>query len=117
MLIGQAKPADAANFRRQVKIDLPVLADESRATYRLIGARMAGVAGLVGPKVLLKGGLTLLSGQVRQGRTVGHPAALGAALVIDSDGQLLFEHRARDAGDNAPPEQMLAALGQSTPSA
>ncbi len=117
MLIGQAKPADAARFRTQFGIELPVLVDGPRTTYKLIGARMAGVGGLLGPKVVIRGAITLLSGRVRQGKTIGHPAQLGAALVIAPDGELLFEHRARDASDNAAPEQMLAAIGQTAPAA
>lgn len=110
MLIGQATPADAANFRRRFEIELPVLADTRRTSYKAIGAKMAGVGGLFGPKVVLKGIKTSLGKGVRQGKTVGHPAQLGAAMVIASGGEVLFKQLAADASDNASPEQLLAAL-------
>lgn len=75
VLIGQATPQDAANFRRQFNIDLPVLADERRVSYRAIGAKMSGVGGLIGPKMLLRAVPTVLGKRVTQGRTIGHRAS------------------------------------------
>lgn len=110
VLIGQATPGDAANFRRQFEIELPLLADKRRSTYKAIGAKMAGVSGLFGPKVVFKGLQTILGRQVRQGRTIGHPSQLGAAIVFAPGGEVLFKQLANDASDNAPPEELLAAL-------
>ena len=110
ILIGQATPKDAANFRRQFEIELPILADKRRTSYKAVGATMAGVTGLVGPKVAVKGIKTALGKGVIQGRTIGHPAQLGASIVIAPGGEVLFKQLAKDASDNAPPEQMLDAL-------
>ena len=112
VLIGQATPADAENFRRQFELELTVLADERRTSYKAIGARMAGLNGLLGPRVVLRGLLTIVGRRVRQGKTIGHPAQLGAALVIAPGNRVLFQQRATDASDNAPPEALLAALRQ-----
>ena len=112
VLIGQATPADAENFRRQFDLELTVLADERRTSYKAIGARMAGLNGLLGPKVVLRGLLTIVGRRVRQGKTIGHPAQLGAAMVIAPGNRVLFQQRAKDASDNAPPEALLAALRQ-----
>src|SRR5437588_8697813 len=81
-LIGQATPRHAAHFRRRQKIDLPVLADEERASYRAAGAKVGNVNDLVAPKVLAKGALTTLRTGKLQGRTIGHAAQLGGAMVI-----------------------------------
>ena len=110
VLIGQATPEDAEAFRRQFSLELPVLADRRRESYRALGATVAGVGGLFGPRVILRAVTTVLGRRVRQGRTVGHPAQLGAALVVAPGGEVLFEQRARDASDNAPPQTLLAAL-------
>lgn len=113
VLIGQATPADAERFRRQFELELTLLADEHRTSYKAIGARMAGLNGLLGPRVVLRGLITIFGRRVRQGKTIGHPAQLGAALVIAPGDRVLFEQRARDASDNAPPEALLAAVRQS----
>ena len=110
MLIGQATPDDAANFRRQFEIELPILADRRRKTYKAVGAKMSGVGGLLGPKVAVKGIKAALEKGVIQGKTIGHPAQLGAAMVIAPGGEVLFKQLANDASDNAPPEQLLDAL-------
>ena len=110
MLIGQATPQDGQNFRQQFGITLPLLIDRRRESYRAIGAKMAGVSGLFGPRVILRAITTVLGRRVRQGRTIGHPAQLGAALIVAPGNQVLYEQLASDASDNAPPETLLAAL-------
>jgi AhpC/TSA antioxidant enzyme len=114
VLIGQATPDDAANLRRKFEIELPILAARRRQSYRAIGAKVAGVSGLAGPKVALTGIKTAVGKGVLQGKTIGHPAQLGAAMVIAPGGEVLFKQLATDASDNAPPEQMLAALAAPT---
>ena len=110
VLIGQLTPRHAAHFRRRQAIDLPVLADEERASYKAAGAKMANVNQLVGPKVLAKGALTSLRTGKVQTRIIGHPAQLGGAMVIAPDGTVVWSHMSRDASDNAAPEEILAAL-------
>jgi hypothetical protein len=110
VLIGQATPRHAAHFRRTRKVELPVLADETRQTYKLIGAKKGTIGQLIGPSVVAKGALTTLrTGQV-QGRTIGNPAQLGGALVIAPGGEIVFKHLAKDASDNVPPEQLLEVV-------
>lgn len=110
VLIGQLTPRHAAHFRRRQKIELPVLADEHRASYKAAGAKIATFGELLGPKVVAKGiATTRKTGQV-QGRTVGHPAQLGGAMLITPDGAVAWSHMSEDAGDNAEPEEILAAV-------
>ena len=110
VLIGQATPRHAAHFRRRQKVDLTVLADENRVTYKAIGAKKGTASQLIGPKMVAKGILTTAKTGVVQGRTVGSPTQLGGALVIAPGGHVLFEQLAKDASDNATPEQLLAAI-------
>ena len=110
VLIGQATPADAAHFRRQFELELTVLVDERRTSYKAIGAEVAGMTGLFGPRVVLRAFMTVLGRRVRQGKTIGHPAQLGAALVVAPGDHVLFEQRARDASDNVPPADLLATI-------
>jgi hypothetical protein len=110
VLIGQATPRHAAHFRRRMSLEAPVLADEQRVTYKAIGARKASIGELVGPRMLAKGAVTSARYGVVQGRTIGHPAQLGGALVITPDDQVVFEHLAQDAGDNVSVEELLAAV-------
>ena len=110
VLIGQATPRDAAQFRRRQGIQLPVLADKERISYKAAGAKVAGITDLFGPKVVAKGAVTIAKQGVVQTRTIGDAAQLGGVLVIRPDGEIAWSHMSDDAGDNAPPEEILAAV-------
>jgi hypothetical protein len=110
ILIGQATPRHAAQFRRRQGIQLPVLADKDRVSYKAAGAKVAGITDLFGPKVVAKGAFTGARHRVVQGRTIGHTAQLGGALVVRPDGYITWSHMSADAGDNASPEEILAAV-------
>ena len=112
VLIGHGTPDDAASFRSQWGISLPVLADRRRESFRAAGAKVATMGELLGPKSVRKGMAATLGsrGRVRQGKLMGHPAQLGGVLVIDPDGTVVWAHMSEEAGDNAPPETILTAV-------
>jgi prostamide/prostaglandin F2alpha synthase len=110
VLIGQATPRQAAHFRRRQGIQLPVLADKDRVSYEAAGAKSAGVLDLWNPKVVAKGAVTGLREKTVQGRTIGDANQLGGALVVNTEGDVTWSHMSTDAGDNAAPEEILAAL-------
>jgi hypothetical protein len=109
VLIGQATPRHAAHFRRRMGLDWPVLADESRRSYGAAGAKVATMNELLGPKVVAKGIVAGARSRVTQGRTIGHPAQLGGAMVVLPDARVAWSHMSEDASDNATPEEILAA--------
>jgi hypothetical protein len=116
VLIGQATPREAADFRRSQGVDLPVLADEKRESYRAAGAKVATAGELVGPKSVGSGLMRTIRsrGKVRQGKVVGHPAQLGGAMIVLPDGTIPWTHMSEDASDNAPPAEILAAARQAS---
>jgi AhpC/TSA antioxidant enzyme len=116
VLIGQATPRDAADFRRSQAIELPVLADEKRESYRAAGAKVATAVELVGPKSVGSGLWKTIGsrGKIRQGKIVGHPAQLGGAMIVMPDGTIPWTHMSEDASDNARPDEILAAARQAS---
>ena len=110
VLIGQATPRQAAHFRRRQGIQLPVLADKDRVSYKAVGAKSGGLSDLLHPRIVAKGALTGIRERTMQGRTVGDPAQLGGALVIAPGGKVVWSHMSMDASDNASPEEILAAV-------
>lgn len=109
VLIGQATPRHAAHFRRKLGIELPILADEQRASYAAAGAKVATLGELLGPRSIVKGARAMARSQVHQGRIIGDPAQLGGALVIAPGNTILHAHMSQDASDNASPQELLAA--------
>ncbi len=114
VLIGQATPRHAAQFRRRQGIQLPVLADAERVSYAAAGAKIATMTELFGPNSVAKGILASARTRRVQTRTVGHTAQLGGALVVAPDGQVAWSHMSEDAADNASPEAILAAVRRAT---
>ena len=115
VLIGQATPRHAAHFRRKFELEIPVLADEKRESYRAAGAKVATMGELLGPKSVTKGiGHSVKSrGALRQGKMIGHPAQLGGAMIVTPDGTVAWSHRSDDASDNAANEEILEAARRS----
>jgi peroxiredoxin len=116
VLIGQATPRHAAHFRRRQGVDLPVLADEKRESYRAAGAKVATAGELLGRKSVSRGLMKTAGsgGKVRQGKVIGHAAQLGGAMVIAPDGRVTWSHMSEDASDNATPDEILAAARQAS---
>jgi peroxiredoxin len=109
VLIGQATPRHAAHFRRRQGLELPVLADEKRASYKAAGAKIATFSELLGPRVVAKGIVASARTGAVQGRTIGHPAQLGGTMLIRQDGSIAWAHMAEDASDNAGVAEILDA--------
>ncbi|MGH2742269.1 MAG: AhpC/TSA family protein [Thermoleophilaceae bacterium] len=116
VLIGQATPRHAAHFRRRQEVELPVLADEKRESYRAAGAKVATAGELLGPKSVGRGLMKTVSsgGKVHQGKVVGHAAQLGGAMIVAPDGRVTWTHMSEDASDNASPDEILAAARQAS---
>jgi hypothetical protein len=110
VFIGQATPRQAAHFRHHQSLDVQVLADENRYSYKAAGAKVANAAELVGPKVIAKGALATVRTRQLQTRPIGDPAQLGGALVIAPGGTVAWSHMSEDASDNAQPREILTAL-------
>jgi peroxiredoxin len=110
VLIGQASPRQAAHFRRRYTPELPVLADDDRASYRAAGAGRMKATEVLNPLVAVKSvRATARSGAV-QGRVVGDAAQLGGAMVVRPDGSVAWSRMARDIADNPPVDELLEAL-------
>jgi peroxiredoxin len=111
VLIGQKTPRHATEFRRRHGIELPILADQRRDTYRAAGARMGRLGELLGPRSVVAGISKAFRsrGKIRQGRVIGSAAQLGGALVIAPGGRILWSHKSENAADSASAEELLEA--------
>ena len=107
VMIGQANPRHAAAFRRKTGIDFPVLADESRGTYKVAGLKRGNVAQLVGPRSVFAGVKHSARSGVVQGRVIGDVAQLGGAAVIRPDGSVAWSQAAKNAADTVECDELL----------
>ncbi len=109
VLIGQATPRHAAHFRRKFELEVPVLADEKRESYRAAGWERGNVAQLVGPRSVLSGLKHAGRSRVVQGRPIGDPAQLGGEMIVLPGGEVAWSHRQENAGDTTDPADLLEA--------
>jgi hypothetical protein len=108
--IGMGTPEMASDFRDKKKVPFPLLVDRTKQTYRALELGRASTTDLLGPRVWGRGLKAYLKGE-HQGLTIKQdPSQLGGAAVLDRSGEILLLHRARDAADNLPVEQLLRAL-------
>jgi peroxiredoxin len=122
--IGQGTPEQAAEFRRVQSIALPVYSDPERRAYDAAGAKVATLTEIVNPRIVARAvGHTVRSRMrqgsiaVHQGRIVDDPAQLGGVLLIAPDDSVRYAHMSEDASDNAPVDEVLAAVGAIRPHA
>ncbi len=101
----------AAGWREELSLeDALVIADPRRTLYKALGARRPKPLWLLRPRVAIAGTRALLAGE-RVSVTKGDDTLqLGADVVIDKDGQIVFQHLASDAADRTPPEELVAAV-------
>ena len=110
--IGLGDRAYAAEFRKATGIGFPLLVDEAREAYRIVGLRSASVLSIASPRVIAAALRARRAGH-RQHRTGRHPMQLGGSLVLGPGPVDRFVHVSAHFGDNAPPETLLAAVGAS----
>lgn len=115
VVIGQGTPEHGREFQRVNHVEgLEILVDRGRESYDAAGAKVATVGELLGPKVVAKGTISSLRTRLPQMATKGHPAQLGGVLLALPDGTIPYAHLARDASDNPPNAEVLAAVREAT---
>ena len=116
VVTGQGTPSMAAEFRDAQSIELPLLVDPDRLAYPLAGTKVATLDELYAPRILLRGLKHTLLSRLRQGSIavnpgpiLGHNGQLGGVLIIATDGSVRYAHLSKDASDNPPTREVLAA--------
>ena len=107
--IGFGRSSDAAGFARQEQLPFPLLVDSDRRSYKAACLMRSDWAGAVGPKVWASGLRSLMRGRGMR-RPQQDPLQLGGAMVVGPGGTVLYRHVAEHSADNAPIEDLLAAL-------
>ena len=118
VFIGQATPRHAAHFQRRYAPDIPILADEDRASYKAMGLRRGTASQLIGPKSVLSGlgRVASTGGKAMQGRVIGDAAQLGGTFLVMPSGEIAWAHVNEDASDNADIEAIETAVREATKS-
>lgn len=107
--IGLGDVSYAQHFRQQTGITFPLLIDEQRQAYRAIELRNANLLHLLRRDNMQARTRAKAIG-VRQHRLGKDPFQLGGSFVFAPGNQDKFVHVSQTFGDNAPVEQVIAAI-------
>jgi hypothetical protein len=96
-------------FREETGITFPLLVDDKRAAYRAAGLRKANLLHLLrGDNA--KARKRAQAGGHRQQRLGQNPFQLGGSFVFGPGNVDRYAHVSQTFGDNASPEELLAAI-------
>lgn len=107
-VVTMGTPEQAAEICRRHQCAFPCLSDPQAEAYSAFGLERGGVAQLVTPRTILRAISSTLKGNY--GGPMGDVFRMGGTFVIDREGVIRYRHRARDAADIAPVEEVIAAL-------
>ena len=114
--IGLGDVSYARHFREQTGITFPLLIDDKREAYRAIDLKKANLFHLLrGDNMRARKRAKVIG--VRQQRLGKDPFQLGGSFVFGPGNIDRFAHVSETFGDNARPQQILAALNQETANA
>jgi NAD(P)-dependent dehydrogenase (short-subunit alcohol dehydrogenase family)/peroxiredoxin len=110
-IVGNGSRYFASAFREDFRLDFPLFVDPELEAYRAAGLRR-GYLELFSPRLVANAVRAIASGS-RQTGVQGDAFQLGGLFVIRKGGGIAFAHRSRAAGDHAPLDDVLRALGAS----
>ncbi len=108
-LVAMADPDLAREFLRRHPTPHSMVCDPQRRLFEAFGLERGTLGQLAGPKVWARGAKAFAAGY-RQGRTLGDPAQLPGAFILDGSGRVVWSHLAKHAGDTAEPSVLSAML-------
>jgi len=108
VVVGSGTPEQAAWFREDRNVPVPVLTDPAREVFRAIGAPRSRRSSLH-PATFLRAWNALRRGY-RQAGTLGDPYQQGAVWIVRPGGRVVYRATSRWAGDHPDPDEVVAAL-------
>jgi peroxiredoxin len=109
--IGMGTPAHAADFRAESNLGFSLLVAEDTSVHEEAGLTNGSWMRVLGPRAWP--GIVRATRKGHRAKLTGADMSqLGGTFVVDTDGALLWEHRARDSADNAGVDEIVAALAR-----
>lgn len=108
VVIGSGKPHFVQGFRELTRFEGPIYCDPELRSYKAAKLHRSAWR-MVNPKTAAYAVRAMARGAF-QGRTQGDALQQGGVLVILPPDRIAFEHISEAPGDNAPAEEVVAAL-------
>lgn len=109
ILVGMGTPEESTSFKEKFDVPFPIISDPGQQVYRAFDLKRISPLGFFSPTVALKG-----ISAMAQGHTMGLPQGdvrqLPGVFVINTEGQIIYRHHAKDPSDHPDPETILEAI-------
>ena len=109
VLVGLGTPSEADEFAATYTIPFPIVADPEKKLYRKFGLKQMSTLGFLSPGLALKGFTAILGGH-GIGMPQGDIRQLPGVFIINTAGQIIFNHIAENPADHPDAATILAAL-------
>ena len=109
VLVGLGTPSEADEFAAKYNIPFPIVADPEKKLYRKFGLKQMSTLGFLSPGLALKGVTAILGGH-GIGMPQGDIRQLPGVFIINTAGQIIFNHIAENPADHPDAATILAAL-------
>lgn len=86
--------------------------DEDRSFQKFLGDRWLGVQGMLYPSVWKNGSRATKKYPTLEGDLKGEGRRLGGLLVVDGEGQVVYQYNEKVFGDHAPMEEVYEAASK-----
>lgn len=106
--IGNGQTYWAEAFIEEEEIDYPVYVDPGRRAYEYFGMKRS-MLGVLAPKSVVHSVRAMSAGHF-QSQTRGDALQNGGVVVVNAEGEIIYEHIEREAGDLADLDEVLAVL-------
>lgn len=112
--IGQGTPARSAQFRQELDLQFPILADRELQAYQAYGLGRVGIRDMINPKLYLGGVRALLAGSTFS-KPTGDTYQLPGTFIVDSRGVVRYAKPATIASDLASTAELIAWIDSHSP--
>lgn len=110
-LVTFTRPRNLRGYRARLGLPYPVLADESRATYRAYGLGRGRWWRVWGPATV-RAYARLMRTEARVERPQEDTGQLGGDFVVDRQGRLAYAYRSTGPSDRPPVDDLVAAVAR-----
>jgi peroxiredoxin len=104
-------PARTEEFRQSMKSPHRFICDPEKKLHAHFNLQRGGLAQMVTANVFVRGVNAVMKGH-GVGAPVGDAWQMPGVFLIDPQGAVTWEHRARDAADNPSVEEVRSRLGE-----
>jgi peroxiredoxin len=98
VLVGLSTPEEALVFKQEVGTALPMICDPGKHLFQAFGLTRGTNAQILNFRTITRGIRAYRHGY-RQTKPMGDPFQLPGAFVIDTEGQIVWEYKGKDAAD------------------